>query len=95
MCNLYSMSRSRAEVRRLFRVTDNRMAAFEPRDAVFPSHVAPVVRSASDGEREFVKPETILSFAERLRLLHKANGDDPVSQVRYLYRLMLKGDEPV
>jgi taurine dioxygenase len=28
-------------------------------------------------------------------LLHKANGDYPVSQVRYLYRLMLKGDSPV
>jgi taurine dioxygenase len=28
-------------------------------------------------------------------LLHKANGDYPVAQVRYLYRLMLKGDKPV
>ena len=28
-------------------------------------------------------------------LLHKANGDYPVSQVRYLYRLMLKGEKPV
>jgi taurine dioxygenase len=28
-------------------------------------------------------------------LLHKANGDYPVDQVRYLYRLMLKGDTPV
>ena len=28
-------------------------------------------------------------------LLHKANGDYPVTQVRYLYRLMLKGEEPV
>jgi taurine dioxygenase len=27
-------------------------------------------------------------------LLHKANGDYPVDQVRYLYRLMLKGDTP-
>jgi taurine dioxygenase len=27
-------------------------------------------------------------------LLHKANGDYPVSQVRYLYRLMLKGERP-
>src|SRR5262245_9058373 len=27
-------------------------------------------------------------------LLHKANGDYPVSQVRYLYRLMLKGEKP-
>ena len=28
-------------------------------------------------------------------LLHKANGDYPVAQVRYLYRLMLKGEKPV
>lgn len=28
-------------------------------------------------------------------LLHKANGDYPVEQVRYLYRLMLKGTRPV
>jgi taurine dioxygenase len=28
-------------------------------------------------------------------LMHKANGDYPVSEVRYLYRVMLKGDRPV
>jgi taurine dioxygenase len=28
-------------------------------------------------------------------LMHKANGDYPVEEVRYLYRLMLKGDAPV
>jgi taurine dioxygenase len=28
-------------------------------------------------------------------LLHKANGDYPIDQVRYLYRLMLKGEAPV
>lgn len=28
-------------------------------------------------------------------LLHKANGDYPVAEVRYLYRLMLKGERPV
>ena len=28
-------------------------------------------------------------------LLHKANGDYPVDEERYLYRLMLKGDRPV
>ena len=27
-------------------------------------------------------------------LLHKANGDYPVEEVRYLYRLMLRGDRP-
>jgi taurine dioxygenase len=28
-------------------------------------------------------------------LMHKANGDYPVDQVRYLYRLMLKGETPM
>jgi taurine dioxygenase len=28
-------------------------------------------------------------------LMHKANGDYPVAQVRYLYRLMLKGETPM
>jgi taurine dioxygenase len=28
-------------------------------------------------------------------LMHKANGDYPISEVRYLYRVMLKGDRPV
>jgi taurine dioxygenase len=28
-------------------------------------------------------------------LMHKANGDYPVGEVRYLYRAMLKGDQPV
>lgn len=29
------------------------------------------------------------------RLLHKANGDYPVEQVRYLYRVMINGERPV
>jgi taurine dioxygenase len=28
-------------------------------------------------------------------LLHKANGDYDMGQVRYLYRVMLQGDAPV
>ena len=52
MCNLYSMTTAREAVLRLFRVGHNRAAAFEPKDAIFPGHVAPVVRLAADGERE-------------------------------------------
>ena len=29
------------------------------------------------------------------RLLHKANGDYDMTQLRYLYRVMLKGDKPI
>ena len=52
MCNLYSMTKAREAVLRLFRVGHNRAAAFEPRDAIFPGYTAPVVRMAEDGERE-------------------------------------------
>ena len=39
---------------RLFRVSDNRAAAIEPKPAIFPGYVAPIVRPADDGERELV-----------------------------------------
>jgi putative SOS response-associated peptidase YedK len=39
---------------RLFRISHNRAAAYEPRDAIFPGYQAPVVRKAADGERELV-----------------------------------------
>ena len=48
MCNLYSMTRSREAMLRLFRVGDNRAAAVEPKAAIFPGYVAPVVRKATD-----------------------------------------------
>ena len=54
MCNLYSLTRSREAMLRLFRVGDNRAAAVEPKQAIFPGYVAPVVRKAADGERELV-----------------------------------------
>jgi putative SOS response-associated peptidase YedK len=52
MCNLYSMTRNREAILRLFRVSDNRAAAVDPLAAIFPGHSAPVVRLAPDGERE-------------------------------------------
>lgn len=52
MCNIYSMTRAPDAVRRLFRVSHNRCASFEPLPAIFPGHLAPVVRKAPDGERE-------------------------------------------
>ncbi len=54
MCNLYSMTRAREAVLRLFRVGANRAGAIEARDASFPGHTAPIVRVAADGEREVV-----------------------------------------
>lgn len=52
MCNLYSMTRAREAVLRMFRIGHNRAASFEPLPAIFPGHAAPVVRLAEDGERE-------------------------------------------
>jgi putative SOS response-associated peptidase YedK len=54
MCNLYSLTRNREAIMRLFRVSHNRAAAFAPLPAIFPGHQAPVVRLAADGERELV-----------------------------------------
>ena len=54
MCNLYSMTAAREAVGRLFRISHNRAASFVPLDAIFPGHMAPVVRRAGDGERELV-----------------------------------------
>ncbi len=56
MCNLYSMTRAPEAVLRLFRVSHNRAAQFQPQDAIFPGHAAPIIRqnSETDGERELV-----------------------------------------
>ena len=39
---------------RFFRVSHNRTVVFDPLSAIFPGHVAPVVRQTADGEREIV-----------------------------------------
>ena len=41
-------------VARFFRVPHNRTVAFEPLSAIFPGHIAPVVRQSADGNREIV-----------------------------------------
>lgn len=76
MCNLYSQTRSRDEIRGLFRVSDNRAYGFKPMPAIFPRSVAPIVRLASDGEREMV-PAT-WGFP----LLQKGYAPRPVTNVR-------------
>ena len=37
MCNLYSIKTRRADLARRFALSDNRMAAFEPLEAIFPA----------------------------------------------------------
>jgi hypothetical protein len=46
------MTRCRVAILRLFRVSHNRAAAYDSRDAIFPGYQAPVVRKAADGERK-------------------------------------------
>jgi putative SOS response-associated peptidase YedK len=70
------MVKSREAVARLFRVSHNRAAAFEPSSAIFPRHVAPVVRITTDGEREIV----VMSWG--FMLLQRGRAPRPVTNVR-------------
>lgn len=76
MCNLYAQTRSRDEIRGLFRVSDNRAYGFEPLPAIFPRSVAPIVRLASDGERELVP------MTWGYPLIRKGLAPKPVTNVR-------------
>jgi putative SOS response-associated peptidase YedK len=76
MCNLYSLNKKRDAVARFFRVSHNRAAAFEPVSAIFPKHVAPVVRAADDCERELV------TMSWGFMLLQNGKAPRPVTNVR-------------
>jgi putative SOS response-associated peptidase YedK len=52
MCNLYSITRSQEAIRRAFRVMRDRAGNLPVLPGVFPDAMAPVVRTARDGERE-------------------------------------------
>lgn len=52
MCNLYSVTRSRAEIARLARVMRDRNHNAPPLPGVYPDYAAPVVLRGTDGERE-------------------------------------------
>lgn len=54
MCNLYSVKTSRKTLMETFRLTDNRIAVFDALAAVFPGHMAPVVKATAEGDRELV-----------------------------------------
>jgi putative SOS response-associated peptidase YedK len=51
VCNLYSMTRARDAIGRLFRVDRDRTANQPPLAAIFPDQLAPVVRVGRDGVR--------------------------------------------
>ena len=52
VCNLYSITRNQDAMRRLFRVGRDLTGNLPLLPAVFPDTLAPVIRVASDGERE-------------------------------------------
>lgn len=52
MCNLYSVTRSQEEMRRVFRVSRDRVGNLAALPAVYPDTMAPVIHTARDGERE-------------------------------------------
>jgi len=76
MCNLYALNKKRDAVARFFRVSHNRSAAFETLSAIFPRHMAPVVRQSADAEREVV----MMSWG--FVLLQNGRAPRPVTNVR-------------
>jgi hypothetical protein len=76
LCNLYSLNKKRDMVARFFRVSHNRAFSFEPSSGFFQRHVAPVVRSAPDGERELV------TMSWGFFRLEKGRAPKPVTNVR-------------
>jgi putative SOS response-associated peptidase YedK len=52
MCNLYSVTRSQEAIGRAFRVMRDRTGNLPSLPAVYPDSMAPVVHTATDGERE-------------------------------------------
>jgi putative SOS response-associated peptidase YedK len=76
MCNLYSLNKKRDAVARFFRVSHNRTVSFEASTAIFPRHMAPVVRGAPDGEREIV----MMSWG--FMLVQNGRAPRPVTNVR-------------
>ena len=54
MCNLYSIRTSRAALARKFHLSDNRMVVIDALPAIFPGHMAPIIKQTDDGVRELV-----------------------------------------
>jgi hypothetical protein len=52
MCNLYSMTRNREAILRLFRISHNRAVAVDPLPAIFPGYQAPVVVKNIDSHHD-------------------------------------------
>lgn len=74
MCNLYSVSRSQDEIRRLFEIASDRTGNLPPLPGIFPDQMAPVIRQTGDG-RELTMMRWGLPGP-------KFAGEKPVTNVR-------------
>jgi putative SOS response-associated peptidase YedK len=74
MCNLYALTRTQDEIRRLFRVDQDNTGNLPPLPGIFPDQLAPVVRNARDGAREL----TMMRWG----FPPPPQGDRPVTNVR-------------
>jgi len=54
MRNLYSIKTSRAALARGLHLSDNLMVAIDALPAIFPGHMASIIKQSDNGEREFV-----------------------------------------
>jgi putative SOS response-associated peptidase YedK len=52
MCNLYSLTKGQAAIRDLFRARHDRTGNLPLFPGIFPDQMAPIIRTAADGERE-------------------------------------------
>ena len=84
MCNLYSITRSQEAIRRAFRVMRDRTGNLPSLPDVFPDTMAPVVRTARDGERELTMMRWGFPPAPNL-------GTAPVTNVRNLTSTYWRG----
>jgi putative SOS response-associated peptidase YedK len=89
MCNLYSITRSQEAMRRLFQIARDLAGNLPSLSDVFPDTLAPVVRTAPDGERELTMMRWGFPPPPNL-------GTAPVTNVRNLkspyWRDWLKGE---
>jgi putative SOS response-associated peptidase YedK len=76
MCNLYAMTKKEDDLARFFRVSHNRRTSFQPVNAIFPRHAAPVIRHSGDDEREIV----LMRWG--FMRLEKGRAPKPVTNVR-------------
>ncbi len=75
MCNLYSLTRSREAIRRLFQVDHDRTGNQPEVPAVFPDQMAPVIRQEADGARTMLSMRWGFPCPPRL-------GTRPVTNIR-------------